>query len=72
MINGDAEKSLYIFETIIYYLLASLFATLYHPVFRNGVAVVGGSNPLAPTIFTTSFLLFTQRESKNDVETNGR
>ena len=46
-------------------LFSPFYITICNARKRNGVAVVGGSNPLAPTNFLKLFLLFAKEESKN-------
>jgi hypothetical protein len=43
MIHADTENCLKILETIINNPYVSLFTTLYNPLFRNGVALVGAA-----------------------------
>jgi len=49
-------------KTYSYILFVPFCAIVRHALKRNGVAVVGGSNPLAPTIFQLIYSLFTRRE----------
>jgi len=53
-------------KTYSYILFVPFYTIVRHALKRNGVAVVGGSNPLAPTNFPQLFSLFTRRESENN------